>query len=157
MDDEEFGWNAGVTFARGFLRSALDGDDAIRFEMHPGQGFDGTVDLLAGYVAHKAAILAIQCEPYELIKELGLPCIFGILEQAVEMAWETYAEYNPLDEYDHNDLSARVKHAAQCAAFMATRRAKAAYRAAHPEEDEDAYLAAQLQLALGEDDEEEED
>lgn len=146
MNDDEFKWNTRAeNWKEYLLRQTLNGVDAVCFEgnTNKGQWFGEALDLLAGYVAHKAAILAIQCEPYELIKEKGVHDVLGIIDTAVEIAWENYHFFNPLAEYDHNDLQARVIHAAQCAAFMATQRAKAA----HPEDD-----PAQLQL-FGEDEE----
>lgn len=152
-DHAEVTWNALTECAREQLLDILKGDDAAPFEKAASdeeQWIDSAFDAIASRAAYRAAIWAIQCERYERVQSED---VFGIITQAVEMAEENYPYYNPLDEYDHNDLRECVIHAAQCAAFMATRRARAAYLAAHPEDDDD----AQLQLALGEDGEGEED
>lgn len=131
MNDDEFKWNTRAALAQKLFFDVLNGDDAAPFEEAASdeeQWLKLTLDAVALHAAYHAAILTIHREPYEKVKNED---VLKIIENAVEIAGETYKEYNPLIDCDRDDLEEHVIRAAQCAAFMTARRAKAAYLNAH--------------------------
>lgn len=130
MNDDEFRWNTQAARAQTQFLEILNGDDALPFEdaSDEDQWIDSALDAIAMHAAYHAAILTIHREPYEKVKTQD---VLSIIENAVEIAGETYKEYNPLIDCDRDDLAEHVTRAATCAAFMAAQRARAAYQNAH--------------------------
>lgn len=129
MTDEELRWNAQAARAQRQFLDILNGDDALPFEgADEEQWIDSALSALAMHAAYHAAILTIHREPYERIRNQD---VLKIVENAVEIAGETYKEYNPIIDCDRDNLEEHVTRAATCAAFMAAQRARAAYQNAH--------------------------